>query len=154
MSAEARPAPAASSDVLVVDADVHERRLVAHALERAGFSVVEAATGLEALAQVESRPFAAMLLAESMPDVSGADVVRQVRDRDETRAMAVLLLTAAGEMAGRVHATDGAATDANATISRPLHAAELVAHVRAHMGRPVHGEPTVETRLRQRADLA
>src|SRR4051794_3201379 len=153
MSAEARPAPAASSDVLVVDADVHERRLVAHALERAGFSVVEAATGLEALAQVESRPFAAMLLAESMPDVSGADVVRHVRDRDETRAMAVLLLTAADEMAGRVQqSSDGAATGANATIARPFHTAELVAHVRAHLEHPTPGEPTVETRLRQRAD--
>ena len=154
MSAEARSAQLASSDVLVVDADVHERRLVAHALERAGFSVVEAATGLEALAQVESRPFAAMLLAESMPDVSGADVVRHVRDRDETRAMAVLLLTAADEMAGRAQPPGGAANGANATIARPLHAAELVAHVRAHMGRPAHGEPTVETRLRERANLA
>src|SRR4051794_35875532 len=133
MNAEARSKPA-SSDVLVVDADVHERRLLAHALERAGFSVVEAATGHEALAHVEARPFAAMLLAESVPDVPGVDVVRQVRDREETRAMAVLLLTAADEMAGRARGGDPVEAGANATLSRPLHTADLVAHVRAHLG--------------------
>src|SRR5207248_10218790 len=69
----------------------------------------------------------------------------------DTKAMAVLLLKAADQIADRAREKDAGV---NATIIRPLHAADLVAHVRAHLGATLAPEPTVEELLRDRADIA
>jgi two-component system OmpR family response regulator len=80
--------------ILVVDDNDDVRRIIAHMLRQHGFEVVTAADGMRALEAVaESRPDA-VVLDIMMPEVSGLDALKQLREHAETAAIPVLLVTA------------------------------------------------------------
>jgi len=77
--------------ILVVDDEAEIRRLLTHALSRE-FDTASAANGQEALAEVERRPVDVVLLDHGMPDLTGLDVLRQIKaSHPETH---VLMITA------------------------------------------------------------
>ncbi len=73
--------PAAHGTVMVVDDEEGVRRMAARALDRAGFDVVEAENGLEALSRLRRQPhvFRAILLDLSMPQLPGEETFAHVR---------------------------------------------------------------------------
>jgi len=80
--------------ILVVDDDADVREIVAFKLGRLGYEVITAAdgvTGLEAVAQL--RPDL-VLLDWAMPELSGIEVCRQIRDGSDHADVPVILLTA------------------------------------------------------------
>jgi EAL domain-containing protein (putative c-di-GMP-specific phosphodiesterase class I) len=83
-------APTALSRVLVVDDDPGLRRGYARALVRAGFDVVAAENGLDALARLGDR-FDAILTDITMPELDGLTFLRRIRERDLD--VPVLLMT-------------------------------------------------------------
>jgi len=85
------PAP-----VLVVDDEDGIRELVAFALRRAGFAVIEASSGQAALDIVKTSPVAMVVLDMGMPEVSGTYVVQALRANPETATLPVLLMTGSG----------------------------------------------------------
>jgi two-component system, NtrC family, sensor kinase len=80
--------------VLVVDDREANRYTTAHALTRAGFNVVEAATGREALALSRTLP-AVIILDVKLPDILGYEVCRRIKANYQTRHIPVLQLSAA-----------------------------------------------------------
>jgi len=88
------PDPATTSDILIVDDDASIRSMLGFVFDDAGYTVVEAADGEEALAALRRSPPALMVLDLMMPGIDGVEVLRQ-RDADrlapDTR---VLILTA------------------------------------------------------------
>jgi PAS domain S-box-containing protein len=80
--------------VLVVDDDPRSVEHVAKRLEQAGINVTRAYGGSEALAAVATGGFSAMVLDLMMPDVSGFDVVRELRGRKATADFPIIILTA------------------------------------------------------------
>lgn len=78
---------------LVVDDSATMRRIVVNSLQRVGFNdVVEAADGAEALEKMESVDF--LITDWNMPKLSGAELTRAVRAREDTRKLPVLMVTA------------------------------------------------------------
>ncbi len=78
---------------LVVDDSATMRRIVVNSLQRVGFTdVVEAGDGAEALEKIESIDF--LITDWNMPKLSGAELTRAVRAREDTRALPVLMVTA------------------------------------------------------------
>jgi CheY-like chemotaxis protein len=76
--------------ILIVDDVVETRRLMRRVLERAGLNVVEAASGEEAIASIESVRPRLVVLDLRLPGASGFDVARWVRahpDRDIARTV-------------------------------------------------------------------
>jgi two-component system, cell cycle sensor histidine kinase and response regulator CckA len=67
--------------ILVVDDEDTVRSIVARVLESAGHDVLQAEDGLQALAILEEQPAELLLTDVRMPILSGADLVRQVRQR-------------------------------------------------------------------------
>jgi DNA-binding response OmpR family regulator len=65
--------------ILVVEDNRDVRTFVTSALQAAGFAVVEAATGWQALRLAESAPPDVLLLDWQLPDISGLDVLRALR---------------------------------------------------------------------------
>ncbi|MCL5109181.1 MAG: response regulator [Chloroflexi bacterium] len=80
--------------VLVVDDDPFIRSLLAAWLQEAGYGVVMAADGQQALERVrEDRPDI-ILLDLTMPRLDGYAVVRWLRQRPETRGLPILVVSA------------------------------------------------------------
>ncbi len=80
--------------VLIVDDRVANRYTTAHALTRAGFNVIEAATGKEALELSKKLP-TVIVLDVKLPDILGYEVCRRIKSNSQTRHIPVLELSAA-----------------------------------------------------------
>ncbi|MBW3615930.1 MAG: response regulator transcription factor [Actinobacteria bacterium] len=131
--AGARPDPAPR--VLVVDDMADTRRLVATALSREGFEVVQAENGEVALAMVgEQRPDL-VLLDINMPGISGLDVMTELRVR---HGIPVILLTGRDEESDRVVGLELGAED---YIVKPFYVKELAARARAALRRAKAAAP-------------
>jgi two-component system phosphate regulon response regulator PhoB len=117
---------------------------VAYHLAKAGFRVSTASTGPEALkAAREERPDI-VILDLMLPGVSGYDVLAELRRRDETREVGVILLTARREEVDRIR---GLSLGADDYLTKPFSPPELSLGVRALLRRlgspPVTGGSTL-----------
>jgi DNA-binding response OmpR family regulator len=113
--------------VLVVEDDPAISELVCFHLKRGGFAVRAAATAGEARGAFRSWAPDAVVLDIMLPDASGLDLCREMRDD-----AAVILLTALGDEADRVA---GLETGADDYVTKPFSPRELVARVRAVLRR-------------------
>lgn len=80
--------------VLVVDDTEAQRYAVSHDLRSAGFKVLTAANGEEALAQAANVPDV-ILTDISMPGMSGFDLARRLRENPATASIPIVFYTAA-----------------------------------------------------------
>lgn len=83
----------ANRRVLVVDNELHIRRLVATMLNRAGYEVRTVASAAEALSEVENWPPSLVVTDYAMDDGTGLDLCAGLHCRPETRDTAVILVT-------------------------------------------------------------
>jgi DNA-binding response OmpR family regulator len=114
--------------VLIADDDEDIRALVSFRLERAGYSVVAARDGEEALElALEHRPDVAVLDV-MMPRLTGLEVTRRLRAEDATSGMPVILLTARVQEADVARGFEAGADD---YIRKPFSPQELRARVQA-----------------------
>jgi DNA-binding response OmpR family regulator len=118
----------ASTVVLVADDEPDLRSLVEYSLRGAGYEVVTAADGDEALGLAFARKPNLAVLDVRMPKLSGLEVTRRMRSNDSTAATPVLLLTAATE---KEDVAEGFAAGAYGYIEKPFDPWELVARVEA-----------------------
>jgi diguanylate cyclase (GGDEF)-like protein len=127
-----RPALARHEIALVVDDDDQVLRLVRRVLERAGFECVTVNDGHYAHdAAVEWRPDI-ILLDLMIGDVTGDDVMTQLRDDFRTRLIPVVVLTARDSLKDKVEHLLSGADD---YVTKPFIPEELVARLRAVMTR-------------------
>ena len=83
--------------ILVADDEPHILRVVKDKLANAGFTVVTAANGEEALETARREKPALVLLDVMMPKMNGFDVCRTLRAEAEFKGVPILLLTARGQ---------------------------------------------------------
>jgi CheY-like chemotaxis protein len=83
-----------TSTVLVVDDEPDIRLTLRFMLEGAGHGVIEAATGAEALARLETQRLDLVLLDIRLPDMEGWDVMTIVRVSEELSTVPVLIMSA------------------------------------------------------------
>ena len=108
--------------ILVVDDEPDITALVAYHLAKAGFRVSTAANGPDALkAAREERPDI-VILDLMLPGVSGYDVLAELRKREETREVGVILLTARREETDRIR---GLSLGADDYLTKPFSPQEL-----------------------------
>ena len=121
-----------SHRILVVDDEPDITALVAYHLARAGYRVSTAATGAEAVrSATEERPDL-VILDLMLPGVSGYDVLADLRSREETRDVGVILLTARREEADRIR---GLSLGADDYLTKPFSPQELILRVAAVLRR-------------------
>ena len=133
--------------ILVVDDDAATRELVSIGLRRAGFAVLEAASGEAALALVEGEAVGLVVLDLGMPGMSGIDVVRVLRERSRTATLPIILLTGRGDEYPVVSSLDAGADD---YLTKPIRLDELVARIRAHLRRGTAWSSAIEEELHNR----
>jgi DNA-binding response OmpR family regulator len=118
--------------VLVADDDEDIRELVAFRLERAGYAVVAARDGEEALQLALERSPDLAILDVMMPKLTGIEVTERLRANDATRRMPVILLTARVQEADVARGFEAGADD---YIKKPFSPQELRSRVQAILGR-------------------
>jgi DNA-binding response OmpR family regulator len=122
-----------SSPVVVVADDSRTIvAMVSSRLERAGYTVVTAANGEEALRLVQERSPVVVVLDVEMPGLDGLEVTRRLRANEATRELPIILLTAHGDEAAFAAGLAAGATD---YITKPFSPQELEERVERVLGR-------------------
>jgi len=132
MPADSAPAPPTPQRVLVVDDEPDITGLVSYHLAKAGYRVMTVADGREALQLARDQRPDLVVLDLMLPVVSGYDVLAELRQREETRDVGVILLTARKEEADRIK---GLSLGADDYLAKPFSPQELVLRVRAVLRR-------------------
>jgi DNA-binding response OmpR family regulator len=118
--------------VLVADDDHDILTLVSFRLERAGYDVVAARDGEEALRLALERVPDLAVLDVMMPKLDGYEVTTRLRQNRATRRVPVILLTARVQEADIARGFEAGADD---YVKKPFSPQELGAHVQAILGR-------------------
>lgn len=121
--------PPSRGQVVVADDDPAIRELVAAALARAGYDVIEAPTGAEALGILRSRGADLLVLDIMLPDVHGLDLLAELRDE---YPVPTIVLSGRGTEADRVLGLQCGADD---YVVKPFSPRELVARAEAVLRR-------------------
>ncbi|MCS4233388.1 response regulator [Stenotrophomonas sp. BIGb0135] len=115
--------------ILVVDDNVATRYAVRRVLEHHGFRVEEAGTGGDGLARLAEQDFGALVLDVNLPDMSGFDVVRQLREDARMRLLPVVHVSAASIATGDL--ITGLNAGADAYLIHPVDPDVLLATLRS-----------------------
>ena len=118
--------------VLLVDDEDQLRRAMRDLLERQGYSVVEAKDGAEALAQIDRTNPDLVILDLNLPGVDGYTVLAEVRSREATRNLPIIVLTAKGDEDNEVRVLQLGADD---FLTKPFRARALAARLETTLGR-------------------
>jgi DNA-binding response OmpR family regulator len=117
--------------VLVADDEEDILQLVRRVLERAGYEVVVARNGAEAVELANARPPTVAVLDVTMPELDGLEVVRWLRANTATATVKVLILTARAQQADIDRAMAAGADD---YLAKPFRPDDLRARVEALLG--------------------
>ena len=142
MTDPTRPQPRSSATVLVVDDSATKRYLLVSWLTRAGFTVVEAETGGEALSKLLEVDADLVVLDVKLPDMSGFEVCERIKTDQRFGVLPVIHVSAhAVDVNDR---TQGLNRGADAYLVEPIEPDELIATAQAVLR---------YYRARQRAEL-
>ncbi len=118
--------------VLLVEDEPAQREVLAYNLEAEGYAVSRAENGEEALLQIDEITPDLVILDWMMPLVSGIEVCRQLKTREDTRNIPVIMLSARSE---EVDTVRGLETGADDYVVKPYSLRELMARVRTQLRR-------------------
>ena len=114
--------------LLIVDDNVATRYALRRRLERHDYEVLEAGTGTDGLALIESEPLDALILDVNLPDMSGFDIVRKLRAEAVTALLPVIHVSAASIQTGDI--ITGLDAGADAYLIHPVDPDVLLATLR------------------------
>jgi DNA-binding response OmpR family regulator len=118
--------------ILIADDDPDILALVSFRLERAGYEVVQARNGEEAVQVALARRPDLAVLDVMMPRVDGYEATRRLRQHEETSRMPIILLTARVQEEDVARGFDAGADD---YVKKPFSPQELGSRVQAVLGR-------------------
>lgn len=124
--------PPARQSILVVEDEAAIAETITYALSTEGFAPVWKTTGRAALAVLAAQPVALVVLDVGLPDMSGLDVCRELRQR---HAVPVIFLTARSSEVDKIVGLELGADD---YLAKPFSPRELTARIRAVLRRS-HG---------------
>jgi DNA-binding response OmpR family regulator len=118
--------------VLIVDDDEDLRILAGRSLSRAGYKVMTAESGSKGLGLIETHSPNLLILDLNMPDMDGFEVLRRVREKELSKALPVIVLTAQGDEESARHSFELGATD---FLAKPFTPPQLDARVQSSFTR-------------------
>jgi len=118
--------------ILIIDDDVETLRLVGMMLQKQGFEILVASNGLQGIEMAHDVHPNLIVLDVMMPDMDGFEVTRRIRSQAETLTIPILMFTAKNQVDDKVIGFEAGVDD---YLTKPIHPAELVAHVKSLLAR-------------------
>lgn len=112
--------------ILAVDDSVSMRRMVGDTLQRAGYEVVQAADGLEALEYARGASADLVLTDVNMPRMDGIQLVRELRGLESYKFVPMLVLTTES---GQEKKMQGKRAGATGWLVKPFNPQQLLATI-------------------------
>jgi len=118
--------------ILLVEDEKPIREMVSFSLKREGFEVIEADTARKGLALVVSEQPDLGIVDWMLPDMSGLELIEELRQSDIYKTLPLLMLTARAQEDDKVRGLDSGADD---YLTKPVSVKELNARIRALLRR-------------------
>ncbi|RJQ78759.1 MAG: diguanylate cyclase [Desulfobacteraceae bacterium] len=112
--------------ILVVDDDLVSRAVIQKYLHKAGFDVISAGNGKEALSLFDQRFCPIVLTDWMMPEINGPQLCRMIREKKTDGYVFIILITARDSKNDIVSGLQAGADD---YLTKPIHPAELIARI-------------------------
>ena len=136
-----------NANILIADDEPNQLELMSFNLSNAGYSIIKATNGKEAIELIENHSPDLIILDWMMPKMSGIDVCRVLRSRSETKQIPIIILSARSEDSDKSLGLDTGADD---YISKPFSPKELISRVKALLRR---ARPALVNDILQHNDL-
>jgi len=136
-----------NANILIADDEPNQLELMSFNLSNAGYSIIKATNGKEAIELIENHSPDLIILDWMMPKMSGIDVCRTLRSRSETKQIPIIILSARSEDSDKSLGLDTGADD---YISKPFSPKELISRVKALLRR---ARPALVNDILQHSDL-
>ncbi len=122
------------SDIVIVDDNPHNLRVLSTTLKKEGYEIRPATGGQTALAAIEAKPPELILLDVMMPAMDGYEVCEHLKNNEKTRHIPVIFITALDDVKDKIK---GFAMGCVDYISKPFQEEEILVRVKTqiHMGR-------------------
>ena len=128
--------------ILIVEDEAPLAEMLRYNLEKSGFRTQIATTGEAALHWIEVEIPNLAIVDWMLPELSGIEVCRALRARDDTKKLPIIMLTARGEESDRVM---GLVSGADDYVVKPYSPREMIARVQALLRRSdVHSSASVK----------
>jgi two-component system alkaline phosphatase synthesis response regulator PhoP len=118
--------------ILIVDDEEHIVELLKFNLLNAGYDVLTANNGIDAVKIAKSEKPGLMLLDLMLPGIDGFDVCKEIKKNNEMKKTSIIMLTAKGEELDKILGLELGADD---YITKPFSVRELLARVKAVLRR-------------------
>lgn len=112
--------------ILVVDDSASVRQVVNIALTGAGYQVVEASDGKDALVKLDKHRVNLIISDVNMPNMDGITMLKEVKKRPDTKFTPVIMLTTESEQSKK---EQGRAAGAKAWVVKPFQPQQMLAAV-------------------------
>lgn len=116
--------------IMTIDDSPSLRQMVALTLENAGYEVVEASDGRDAVTKLGGREYHLFVTDLNMPGMDGIELTRKLRSMPEYRFVPIILLTTESNQEKKMQ---GKAAGATGWIVKPFQPADLLATVKKVM---------------------
>ena len=118
--------------VMVIEDEEALALLLKYNLEKEGFDVVWESSGNRALAAVEKYCPSVILLDWMLPELSGVEICKMIRNKPDIKDIPIIMLTAKGEEEDKIKGLSAGADD---YVTKPFSVPELMARVKTNLRR-------------------
>ena len=130
-----------SQKILIIEDEPDIRKTLEYNISREGFEVISASSLSEARQNLESSSFSLLLLDLMLPDGSGLDLFRELKQDKSKSSMPVIILTAKDDEVDKVVGFELGSDD---YVTKPFSVRELILRVKAVLKRGVSKSDNVE----------
>ncbi len=120
-----------SKTIMTVDDSASVRQMVCFTLKNAGYEVVEACDGQDALSKLNGPPIHMVITDLNMPRIDGLGLIKALRTNSNTKFIPIIMLTTESQEAMK---QQGRAAGATGWIVKPFKLEQLLAVVKKVLG--------------------
>ncbi len=117
--------------IMTADDSASIRQMVTFTLEQAGYSVVEAVDGKDAVNKLSSTKVDMLVTDLNMPNMNGLELIKEIRSRNEYKFIPIIMLTTESQAEMK---QEGKAVGATGWIVKPFQPEQLVGVVKKVLG--------------------